>query len=330
MNRRAFLGHGAAAVAGASLVRGAVAADAPAAGATRPPFRHHIKKAVIIGAVNEATLKPLAAAGFDGVESTAIVAPEKALEGRRLAESLGLRVHSVLRGWAEFNSPKPELVKATWDTTAAALRASQAYGGDTVLMVPCRIGGMKMPAPWEFKVEFDPATGRLLQVVEGDNAPYKAYMEAHDHAWDTSQEQMGKLIDVAKETGVVIAMECVWNNLWVDPHHYAAFIDSFHSPWVKSYFDIANMVEYSPPQGWIRILRQRIAKCHFKGFKLNPDGHGGRFVDPYDDSIDWPEVRRALDEIDYDGWWTNEGSDALGPVERARRMNLAEAGAAKA
>jgi hypothetical protein len=62
----------------------------------------------------------------------------------------------VLRGWAEFNSDDPPKVEKTFAVTENALRAAQAYGADTVLLVPCRIGGMKMPSPRQFAIEFDP------------------------------------------------------------------------------------------------------------------------------------------------------------------------------
>ena len=54
-----------------------------------------------------------------------------------------------------------------------ALQAAQGYGATTVLFVPCKIGGMPMPEPWEFDIRFDEKTGHLKQVVAGDNAKYQ-------------------------------------------------------------------------------------------------------------------------------------------------------------
>lgn len=319
MDRRAFLSSTAA--AGVTLA--ALSAGVSAA----PTFKHRLKRAVIVGKPTEAVLKPLKAAGLDGVEATALIAPDEAAACRKVAEDLGLRIHSVLRGWAEFNSTNEKQVKGSWDVCATALRAAQGYGAEAVLIVPCRLTDrVAMPAPWEFNIKFDAKTGHLTQVVDGDNEKYQPYIKSHDRAWDTSFEQVSKLIDVAKETGVAIALENVWNNLWLDPKLFAAFVNSFNSPWVKAYFDIGNMVKYSPPQQWIRALGPKIAKCHVKDFKLNANGHDGRFCDPLDGSIDWHEVRRALDEVEYAGWLTNEGSDGLGPVERARRLTVIEAG----
>jgi len=284
------------------------------------------KKALIIGKPTEASLKPLKEAGFDGVETNAIVAPEEAAAAKKIADELGMTIHSVLRGWAEFNNNDPAKVQASLDRTAAALRAAQAYGAATILLVPCRIGGMPMPQPWEFRIRFDPKTGHLRQVVPGDNTPFQKYMEAHDHAYDTSQAAIRKLIPVAKETGVIIAVENVWNNLFVDPRHLAHFIDSFRSPWVREYFDIANHVKYGRPEHWIGVLGKRIAKAHVKDFKLNPNGHGGKFVNIRDGSVNWPVVRRAFDSVGYHGWLTIEGSGGLSLEEKSRRLDLIIAG----
>ncbi len=117
-------------------------------------------------------------------------------------------------------------------------------------------------------------------------------------------------------------VENVWNNLFVDPHHIAYFVDSFHSPYVRAYFDIGNHVKYSPPEDWIRILGRRIVKCHVKDFKLKPDGHGGKFTNIRQGSVDWPKVMAALRRIGYNGWMTIEGSVSLSLEERSKRLDL--------
>jgi L-ribulose-5-phosphate 3-epimerase len=288
-------------------------------------FRGHIRKAKIIGEVTEARLKPLKEATFDGVETTHICPEAEAEKGRAAAEQLGMRVHSVLRGWMEFNSENPKAVESSLESTRKALRAAKAYGADAILLVPCRVGGMPMPQPWDFNISFDEKTGHVTKVAEGDNAKYEAYIKAQNRATDTSKVAVEKLIPLAEELKVVIALENVWNNLWVTPALFQNFVASFHHPWVKAYYDIGNHVKYSPPQKWVRTLGPLIAKLHVKDFKLKPDGHGGEFVHPRDGSIDWPEVRRALDEVGYNGWATIE-DDGLPLAEFAKRFDLIEAG----
>ncbi|MGE5610682.1 MAG: sugar phosphate isomerase/epimerase family protein [Bacillota bacterium] len=284
-----------------------------------------LRKAMIVGKIEEDGLKKLKDAGFDGVETTAIVPPEEAAKGRAIADKLGMRIHSVLRGWAEFNSTDPAKVTASLETTQAALRAAQAYGADAVLLVPCRIGGMPMPEAWQFQIEFELKTGHLVKVLDGDNSKYAAYIEAHNHAIDSSTEAVKKLIPTAEQTQVTLALENVWNNLWVKPAIFNYFVASFSHPLVKAYFDIGNHVKYAPPQKWIRALSTRIAKCHIKDFKLNPDGHGGQFVHPRDGSIDWPDVRKALSDVGYQGWLTIEDG-GLSLDEFSKRLDLIIAG----
>jgi len=286
-----------------------------------------LRKATIVGTVTEAALKPLKAAGFEGVETTHVCPEAQAAAGRAVAEGMGMRAHSVLRGWMEFNSDDPKKVEASLEKTRDALRAAKAYGADAILLVPCRIGGMAMPEPWAFRVELDEKSGHLTRVAEGADAAakYEQYVKAHDRATDTSRAAVEKLLPLAEELKVVIGLENVWNNLWVDPRSYRQLVASFNSPWVRAYFDIGNHVKYSPPQEWIKVLGNLIVRTHVKDFKLKPDGKGGTFVHPRDGSIDWPAVRRALDEVGYDGWATIEDG-GLTAAEYVARLELISAG----
>ncbi|HIQ21755.1 MAG TPA: sugar phosphate isomerase/epimerase [Planctomycetes bacterium] len=279
----------------------------------------------LIGNPDQATLEKFRDAGFEGMESSAWdVSPKEAAAARQVAERLGMKIHSVLRGWTNFNVS--EKAAADIASVETALKAAEAFGADAILLVPCRVRGMPMPEPWEFQIQFDRKTGHVRTVVAGDNTPYAAYIEAHNHAIDTSRRAIEKLIPVAEKTGVVIALENVWNNLWVKPDLFAHFVASFRSPWVQAYFDIGNHVRYAPPEQWIRALGKLLVKIHVKDFRLNPDGHGGRFVNIREGSVDWPVVRRALDRVGYNGWMTIEGSGGLSLAERSERLDLIIAG----
>ena len=284
-------------------------------------LRGKIRKAMIVKEVSEKSLEPLKAAGFDGVETNHICPEDQAARGRDVAAKLGMRVHSVLRGWMEFNSEDPQIVEQSLEKVRKGLRAAKGYGADAILVVPCKVGGIPMPEPWEFDIAFDEKTGHVTRVVAGDNTKFEAYIKAQNRATDTSRAAVEKLIPLAQELKVIIALENVWNNLWVKPALYKHFVASFANPWVKSYFDIGNHVKYEAPQNWIKDLGPLIAKLHIKDFKLNPDGHGGKFVHPRDGSIDWPVVRRALSDIGYDGWATIEDG-GLEVAEFARRFDL--------
>ena len=313
-SRREFLAVSAAAGAGLALGRHAAAAT----------LKTRLHKAMI-GVPSKGLLKAWKAAGFEGIESTQWrSSPRDAAAMRKTAESLGMRVHSVLFGWGRMNGGDAALADSV-AKMQIALRTANAYGADTVLYVPCIVGGVPMPEPWPFDLRLDKKTGHLQQVVAGDNAPYQKYIEAHDHAVDTSREGIKRLIPTAKKMGVIIAVENVWNNFCVKPDLAANFVGSFNSPWVRAYFDIGNHVKYAPPQDWIRTLGKLVVKCHVKDFKLNPDGHGGEFCNIRDGSINWPAVRAALDAVGYNGWMSIEGGD-LSLAENSKRLDLIIAG----
>jgi L-ribulose-5-phosphate 3-epimerase len=306
-------------IAAATAAASAVLWDRRAAAA--PPVK--LKKALIHGLPDEKYLTSLKEAGFDGMECTAWSAePAQAEEARKLADRLGLKIHSVLRGWTQFNDPKQ--FDAHLATVETALRTAQLLGADALLLVPCRIGGggMKMPKPREFQIEFDERTNHLKRVVAGDNAPYEAYITAHNQAADASRAAYEKLIPVAEKTGVVIAHENVWNNLWVRPDVLSNFAGSFKSRWLQVYFDIGNHVKYAPPEQWILALGRLLKECHVKDFKLNDDpGGDGQFVNIRDGSVNWPAVRVALDKVGYTGWMTIEGGN-LSPAKHSQRLDL--------
>ena len=310
--RRQFLASSSAVIAAGWL------AGKPSAAQT---FHTTLHKAMIVGPVTENVLAPIKAAGFEGVETRELVDEDRAAHARDVAKGMGMRVHSVMRGWAEFNSEDPAKLESSMEVTRKAIRAASAYGADDILLVPCRVGGIPMPDPWEFKIEFDPKTLHVTRVVDGDNSKFEAYIAAQNRSTDMSRKMVEKLIPLAEERKVLIGLENVWNNLWVRPDFYKAFVTSFDSPWVKSYYDVGNHVKYLiPPEDWIHTLGPLIIKLHFKGWKFNPDKHGGTFVHLLDDSIDWKAVRQALDDINYNGWASIE-EGGLPFTEFARRFD---------
>jgi hexulose-6-phosphate isomerase len=310
LDRRQFLTTSAAAALGLCVQ-----------GQTAPTFKTKIHKAKIIGKPDEKTLRDLKDAGFDGVEVSAIMEEEEAKKARELVEGMGLKVHSVLRGWAEFNSDDPGKVAATYDVTVKSLQTAHWLGAETILLVPCRVGGVGivMPQPWEFDIEFDEKTGHVSRVVKGDNAPFARYIEAQNKATDTSKEQGKKLIPIAEKLNVIIGLENVWNNLWVRPDLYRNFVASFDHPFVKAYYDVGNHVKYLiPVHDWIHTLGKLIKKIHIKDYALAEDNHSGKFVHPRDGSIDWPKMRQALDDVGYNGWITLEDGGLPLPEFAAR------------
>ena len=145
-------------------------------------------------------------------------------------------------------------------------------------------------------------------------------------AMDGARASVAKLIPVAEETKVVIALENVWNNFCVTPALAKWLTTSFQSPWVKFYFDVGNHVKYiTPPEKWIRELGPLVAKVHIKDYKLAPDGKSGNWAKVGEGSVDWPAVRQALEDVGYNGWLTDE-SRGLPLKELSKRFDLIIAG----
>lgn len=341
IDRRRFLTSTASVAAAAMAAGRAVTAqprqDVPA-GSPSPVFTTRPHKALIQDRPTEDYLREIRDAGFEGIESRT-VPPAEAEKIRAVADRLGMRVHSVLRGSAAFNSPDRAVAEQSYAATEDAIRSAEAFGADAVLLVPCRIeattpggngakGGIRMPRPWEFQLDFDPRTGHLSRVVAGDNAPYAEYIRAQNHAVDTSTGMVRRLIPLAEKSGVVIAIENVWNNLWVSPQYFRHFVESFQSPWVRAYYDIGNHVKFGRPEEWILTLGSLIVKVHVKDYLLDPaDADGqGRFVNIRDGSVRWPIVRTALEQIGYNGWMTIEAPINLPVAEQGRRLDLILAG----
>ncbi|MGN0852831.1 MAG: TIM barrel protein [Kiritimatiellia bacterium] len=308
MQRRDFLKMAAGVATVAGLPLGARAqGENPAT-----PFKTKLKKALIRPRLTEAVAKELQEAGFPGVElQDKSVTVAEARAARRLAEDRGLQIHSFMGGWAEFNSKDPAKRKAAIETTKANLQIAQAYGAPVMLLVPGRVGGVPLPKPSQFKLEFDPTTLLLARAAEAD---FPAYVQAQNDATKYAQDAIGELVPHAADLGVVLGLENVWNNLWVMPDFAAAFIRSFRNPWVKAYLDLGNHARYAMPEKWLTALDDQIVKLHIKDFKIDrAKDQEGAFVRIGDGSIDWRRVRRTIEAVNYNGWvsiesggWTND------------------------
>lgn len=302
MKRRDFLKNAMILTAAASCWPLSVPAQAE-------EWKTKLQKALICGYPTEDVLSLWKRTGFGGAEATDWgCGPEKAAEARKIAEKLEMKIHSVLFGWSNINNPdsfENDLANVT-----KALETTKGYGADALLWVPCRTGGA-MPKPREFKIEFDPETLMVSKVVDGDNSQFAAYIEAQNVATKATIEAVKRLAPLAEKAGVVLAIENVWNNLWVTPDFFAALVKYFKNPWVKAYFDIGNHVKYAKPEEYLYALGDSVAKLHVKDFKLDlsdPDCGGFKgFVEIRSGSVNWPAVRKAIEEIGYSGFMTIEG-----------------------
>jgi hexulose-6-phosphate isomerase len=213
------------------------------------------------------------------------------------SKKTGLRVHSVMNRdhWKyPLSSPDPQVVAKCVEGLTTSLHNAQLWGADTVLLVPAVVN------------------------------PETSYQQA----WERSQAQIRAILPLAEEMKVIIAVEEVWNKFLLSPLEFARYVDDFHSPWVKAYFDVGNVVISGYPQDWIRTLGPRIAKLHLKDFtfRQNPQikKRVADFVNLREGDIDWKEVYRALRAIGYRGSATvelNSGDEAY-LRDVSRRVDL--------
>jgi L-ribulose-5-phosphate 3-epimerase len=301
-HRRMFLKTLAAAVAAASQA-GRIEARQTAQSGASTSTSSRIRKSLLISLLPKD--RPYAErfqmardAGFDAIEMQTIAKNEEAAEIKEAAEKAGLRIHSVMNmeHWkSPISSGDPDVVTRSVRGMETSLRNAALWKADTVLLVPA--------------------------VVDA-NTPYK---DAYTRSQRVIRE---RLLPMASDLKVIIAVEEVWNKFLLSPLEFARYVDEFDSPWVRAYFDVGNVVIYAFPQDWIRTLGPRIVKMHLKDF--NFDRRNGRFTwkNIGEGDIDWLEVRRALTEIGYAGYVTTEvdGGDAAYLKDLAGRVDRFLAG----
>lgn len=274
--RRTFLVQSVGAAAAAAISRGARAQEQAAAGPAPSAGRAEIRKALYWGMLPESMtaedrFRLARDAGFEGVEVPTIRDQKVLNEVRKASEASGVRVHSIMNSdhWSRpLSSADPEVVRKGVACMETSMRNAKALGADTVLLVPA---------------------------VVNPQTPY-------NEAWTRSTKALRDLAAMAQELGIVIGIEDVWNKFLLSPREFAEYVDQFQTPHVRAYFDIGNIVAYGYPQDWIRTLGKRIVKLHVKDF----DTGKHKFVPLLEGSIDWKEVRRALDDIGYKGFMTAE------------------------
>jgi hexulose-6-phosphate isomerase len=129
------------------------------------------------------------------------------------------------------------------------------------------------------------------------------------------------VLPLAGELNVVIAVENVGNRFLLSPLEFARYVDEMNHPCLRAYFDVGNSLYlWGYPQDWIRTLGARIRRIHFKDCDFDKK----RFVLLRDGNVDWPAVRKAMDEVGYAGFVTVELNYRSPEVERGDRAYLAE------
>jgi L-ribulose-5-phosphate 3-epimerase len=290
IDRRSFLKVSAAAAAAPFA---AAAADAQPASAS--PLKKALQWGMLPRELSEAERCALARkCGFEGIECDAGTVADQEVAKRLggLGREAGVPIHAlVFGGWhAPFSSPDAAVIEKGLDGMRTALRSAKTCGADTILLVP----------------------GIVNETV------------SYGDAWKRSQEHIRKLLPMARDLQVVIAVENVWNKFLLSPLEFARYVDDFDHPYLKAYFDVGNVILFGYAQDWIRTLGKRIAKIHLKDFKRQ----GYQWTNLRDGDVNWKEVRLALDEVGYKGYMTTElgGGNEAYLTDLAGRIDLIIAG----
>jgi L-ribulose-5-phosphate 3-epimerase len=277
-------------------VTGAVAATALsplAAAADEPAKKRAIKKAVMFATIGlKGTVlekfQGLKAAGFEGVEPMSHMKQD---EVANALDETGLKAASVCcdTHWGKPLSHPDENVRRTGrEGLQRALQDAKRYGATSVLLVP--------------------------GVVNKD--------ASYDECFKRSVAEIKQVVPLAKDLGVKIAIENVWNDFITKPEQAIAFLDAIDSPHVGWHFDIGNVIRYGAPEDWIPILGKRILKLHIKEYSK-----ANRFnVQFFEGDNKWPAIMKALDAVGYEGWGISEqpggqSKDAAALKDLSERMD---------
>jgi hexulose-6-phosphate isomerase len=227
--------------------------------------------------------KAIKEAGFAGVEPMSHMTQDEVIAAKA---ATGLETPSVCCSthWAKpLSHPSESVRSAGVEGMKQALQDAKRYGSRSVLCVP--------------------------GVVNSEISYADCYRR--------SQEDLRKLIPLAEELGVKIAIENVWNNFLLSPLEAARYIDELHSPMMGWHFDVGNVINYGWPEQWIHVLGKRIVTLHIKEFsraKAEKSGKGAGFdVEFLKGDDNWPAVMRALDDVGFDGWGIAEQPGAGSP-----------------
>lgn len=215
-------------------------------------------------------------AGYEGVE------PAGGMNNQEVIDALGqsgLQAASVCchTHWKQtLTHDDPKIREEGLQGVLTTLRDAKAYGADSILVVPG---------------------------VVSETVPY-------DVAWERSITEIKKAVPLAKELGVKISIENVWNNFILSPLEAVRYLDEVGDPIVGWHFDIGNVLRYGWPEQWIKVLGKRINRIHVKEYstkKMKEEGVWKGFdCDLTEGDNNWPAIMKALDNAGYTGWAISE------------------------
>jgi len=263
-----------------------------------------MKKGMVLAGFKDLPLKELLEeykkAGFDGIEVVMRekegwlgleTTEEEAIQLRKAVEDAGLEVHSVMGGllWQyRLSDPDPKVRDKGMMVVERGLERARWLGASALLVVP--------------------------GVVNEETS--------YEEAYERSFAAIRQLASKAEQEQVSIAVENVWNKLFVSPLEVRDFLDKVDSEYVGWFFDVGNVVLFGFPEQWIDILGHRIKKVHFKDFEMDHRTRTYAWPQLMDGAVNWPKVMAALRRAGYDDYVISEvGGDRKVFAETLRRMD---------
>lgn len=230
-------------------------------------------------------------AGFDGIS---LFAPGRfdLKEALVAQDKTGVRIHNVNGSyhWTErLTDADASVRKKAVQNLKDSIRFSSDCGGDSVLLV---IGKVTHPET-----------------------------ENYEQVRTRSMAGIREAIPLAARLGVRILCENVGNGFCLGAAEWKAYLDELANPFVGAFFDIGNHHGHGGAPHWIHTLDHQVVKIDIKDRNLQTD----RNCKLFDGHVDWVEVRKALQDIRFNGWATAEvgGGDASRIRQVAQRMNKA-------
>lgn len=158
--------------------------------------------------------------------------------------------------------------------------------------------------------------GTTVLMYPGTVDEKQRYHEVYENLIKSTRE----VLPTAEATGIKIALENVWNNIFLSPLDAVNFVDTIGSPYCGWFFDIGNVARYGWPEHWVRALgSKRIFKLDIKDYstkKHMAEGPRAGFdCEIGEGDINFPAVMKALDEVGYTGGWISAEVKG-GDVER--------------
>jgi sugar phosphate isomerase/epimerase len=235
------------------------------------------------------------------------------VEALAFAKTLGLDGVQISMGHVAKSSDETDLQLRLPRVQRAYLDAASASG--------VRIGGIALDVlnqiPYKSDQRAEQWVADSIDVARalGVRVVLLAFFEKGDLRGDAAGQaevvrRFKQVTAKAQAQGVILGIES-----WLSAVEHIRMLDAIGSPNVQVYYDLANSTQmgYDILAEIRQLGRERICEFHAKenGFLL---GQG---------RIDFPSVRKAIDDIEYAGWLQIEGAVPKGqPIRESYLENV--------